>query len=282
MGCPPGLFCAKYRDWNAAFLASLLAVGAAACSPACFFARAGLRPLSADAQNRLNSYKNFSGNHLCAPFPLHRFIDYGLWFQHTAIPDVDRRSVTRVQRERAGFLLTLEDRGSLSASRVVVASGLATFPVRPSQFQGLPAALVSHSSEHQDLSSFSGKHVAVIGGGQSALEPAALLAESKADVETIVRRPQIHWLGWKERLQCLGPFYRALYSEHDVGPAGISCLVAAPDLLKNCQNASKILCEVFPFGRSGHLACGAPEQSEDHDRHKRHSRDSCRQPPASE
>ena len=51
--------------------------------------------------------------------------------------------------------------------------------------------LVSHSSEHRDLSRLAGKRVAVLGAGQSALENAALLVESGADVELFVRGPRV-------------------------------------------------------------------------------------------
>jgi cation diffusion facilitator CzcD-associated flavoprotein CzcO len=196
-------------------------------------------------RHSLDSYKIVSGNHLGAPIPLQRFIAYGLWFQHSLVPEVDCRKVTCVDRESAGFRLKLEDGSSLSASRVVVATGLAAFPSRPPQFHDLPSVLVSHTSEHQDLSSFSGKRVAVIGGGQSAAESAALLYEAGVEVELIVRGPQIHWLGWKERLQCLGPFARALYSEHDVGPAGISRLVAAPALLQKLPQSAQHFLRTF-------------------------------------
>jgi FAD-dependent urate hydroxylase len=50
-----------------------------------------------------------------------------------------------------------------------------------------PDNIVSHSSQHSDLSVFKGKDVAVIGAGQSALESAALLHESGAGVRVLVR-----------------------------------------------------------------------------------------------
>jgi FAD-dependent urate hydroxylase len=47
----------------------------------------------------------------------------------------------------------------------------------------------------------------------------------------LVRQPKVHWLGWKERLQSLGPISKLLFSPSDVGPAGISRLVALPNVL---------------------------------------------------
>jgi len=57
----------------------------------------------------------------------------------------------------------------------------------------LPSELISHSADHHDLTGFKGKDVAVIGRGQSALETAALLAESGASVRLIVRRLSLAW-----------------------------------------------------------------------------------------
>src|SRR5262249_59285414 len=96
---------------------------------------------------------------------------------------------------------------------------------------GLPAHLASHSSDHGDLSRFSGKRVLVVGGGQSALEGAALLHETGADVEVAMRKPNVHWLGWKGKISKIKPLGRLLYSPRDVGPAGLSPLGARPGFL---------------------------------------------------
>jgi hypothetical protein len=92
--------------------------------------------------------------------------------------------------------------------------------------------MVSHCYEGRKIKDFSGKRVAVIGAGQSALESAALLHEAGADVEIIARIPQLRWIGMHGWLHRLGPISRMLYSKHDVGPLGISRLVAAPKLVK--------------------------------------------------
>jgi hypothetical protein len=70
--------------------------------------------------------------------------------------------------------------------------------------------------------------VAVIGGGQSALECAALLQEAGAQVEIVARQRSIHFLVRSKRLHSLGLLSRLLYAPADVGPAGISRIVAAP------------------------------------------------------
>jgi len=64
------------------------------------------------------------------------------------------------------------------------------------------------------------------------LESGALLHEGGADVEVIARIPALRWIGKHPWLHRLGPLSSMLYSSHDVGPAGISRLVAAPNLLR--------------------------------------------------
>ncbi len=180
----------------------------------------------------LDAYVAARGNHLPAPIPLERFVDYGRWFQSQAAPDVDTRKIAKVEQNGNGFLLKAEDGEVLKSRRVVIAAGIAAFARRPSAFNGLPAYLASHSCDHGDLGRFSGKRVLVVGGGQSALEAAALLHESGADVEVAVRKPTVHWLGWKGRISRIKTLGRLLYSPRDVGPAGLSQLVARPDYFR--------------------------------------------------
>jgi hypothetical protein len=80
---------------------------------------------------------------------------------------------------------------------------------------------------------FTGQRVVVIGAGQSALETAALIHEACGNVEVIARTSRIHWLGWRTRIERFGTIGKLLYSPYDIGPAGISRIVAVPDLVKN-------------------------------------------------
>jgi hypothetical protein len=184
----------------------------------------------------LEAYQEASGNHLFHPVPLDRFVQYGLWYQRQAVPDLDQRKIASVQSGPKGFRLFLEDGEVLVSRRVVIAAGIASFAWRPEEFAGLSPSLASHTSEHRDLREFRGRQVLVVGGGQSALESGALLHEGGAGVEVIARSRRIHWLqGWTSKTlhHRLGKFTsRLLYAPTDVGPAGISQLVARPDLLR--------------------------------------------------
>lgn len=180
----------------------------------------------------LDSYKAASGGEFGKPVPLEAFVEYGRWFQQTAVPDVDTRRVTHVQPGPGGFRLQLEDGAMLRAARVVVAAGIEEFASRPVIFDGFPAELVTHASEHHDLGRFKGRQVLVIGGGQSALESAALLHEAGAGVEVIALEEPLIWLHGGTVQRRLGRLKPLFYAQTDVGPAGLSRLVAAPYMFR--------------------------------------------------
>ncbi|HUP75159.1 MAG TPA: NAD(P)-binding domain-containing protein [Acidimicrobiales bacterium] len=179
----------------------------------------------------LQDYERSAGIRLPFPIPVEHFIDYGEWFQSQAVPDLDPSEVARVEPTRNGFRVITTNGDALEAGRVVVAAGVGTFAWNPPEFAGLGPDLVSHSLDHHDLSVLADREVAVIGGGQSALESAALLHELGAEVEVFVRAPSVVWLGRHSRLKSsrLAPL---LYARPDVGPAGVSQLVARPDLYR--------------------------------------------------
>jgi cation diffusion facilitator CzcD-associated flavoprotein CzcO len=180
----------------------------------------------------MESYGTEIGIDIPRPIPLDRFVEYGLWFQRQAVPQIDRRRIARIEKESNGFHLTLSDGEQIHSRRVVVAAGIGPFARRPKQFEGLPSELVTHASDRSDLRRFARKRVVVIGAGQSALESAALIHEAGGAVEVIFRASDVHWLGWRARLQKFGPIANLLYSPYDIGPPGVSRIVAVPDAVK--------------------------------------------------
>jgi len=180
----------------------------------------------------LEAYEVAFGKKPAAPLPIETFVEYGRWFRHQLDSDLDTRTVARVDHDRDGFHLTLRTGQSVRASRVVVATGIGPFQRKPDQFKNLPQTHASHCYEGRKFGEFSGRKVAVIGAGQSALESAALLHESGAEVEVIAQIPELRWIGMHSWLHHMGPISRMLYSKHDVGPAGISRVVAAPNLVR--------------------------------------------------
>ena len=185
----------------------------------------------------LERYQAATGNHVPTPVPLEQFVQYGLWYQRQAVPDLDHRKVARIESDSKGFRLILEDGVMVHSRRVIIAVGISSFAWRPPEFRHLPSFLLSHTSEHRDLRDFSGKVVVVVGTGQSALESSALLHEAGVEVEVIGRSRRIHWLqGHLSKVlhHRSGKFTsRLLYAPTDVGPAGISQLMARPDLVRH-------------------------------------------------
>jgi Pyridine nucleotide-disulphide oxidoreductase len=185
-----------------------------------------------DGPLSLESYYARLGQPLELPLPLERFIEYGLWVQRQVAPDVDRRAVRSVTHDGDRFRLTMDDGKELSARRVVVAAGIGDFVHRPDVTRGLPPNVASHTGDHRDFSTFRGSRVLVVGGGQSALEAAALLHESAAEVEVVVRRDHINWLHGGKYHRKLGRYARLVYAPTDVGPMGLSRIVAVPNAFR--------------------------------------------------
>lgn len=150
----------------------------------------------ADPQKKhgLEQFFNASAYNPCYPVPIELFIEYTMWFQKQVVPVVDTTYVTWIERDADQFVVTLEDGRVVTTPAVVMAVGLSYYQHIPTEYAHLPAELVTHSYEHGDFRRFAGKQVAVIGGGQAAVEYAALLNEAGASVDLIARRP-ISWLG---------------------------------------------------------------------------------------
>lgn len=109
--------------------------------------------------------------------------------------EIARRKNVRVEKNSNHFLLTLGAGGDFYSRRVVVAVVIGSFAEQSQEFEGLPSELVLHVSDQTDVRRFTGKRVAVVGAGQSALESAALMHEAGGDVEAFVRAARVHWLG---------------------------------------------------------------------------------------
>lgn len=174
----------------------------------------------------LDRFESEHGLERADPVPRERFAAYGHWFREQAVPGVDTRRVSRVERNGRGFSVELDDGERLSAARVVVAAGIVTFARRPPVLDALGPELVSHAVDHDDLCVFSGRRVLVLGAGQSALESGALLAEGGAEPEILARRPAIKWL--PESGFGVGSLRYFAYRRTAVGGPRSSWLIAWP------------------------------------------------------
>jgi FAD-dependent urate hydroxylase len=180
----------------------------------------------------LDHYKADAGVAFKQPVPLQNFVEYGQWYQQKALPELCKCQVSGVEAKQSGFQVTLADGSVVKSKRVIIATGIAPFPWMPKAFEGLPKSHVTHSSDHCDLSRFHDQQLAVVGSGQSALDAARLLYAFDAKPEVIARQTQIRWVGEHQWLHRLGFLSWCLYSQFDVGPAGISRLVGFPNIFR--------------------------------------------------
>jgi thioredoxin reductase len=125
------------------------------------------------------------------PVPLAMFCEYGLAFQRRFVPTLEQHMVRGLKNSGEHFTLELDNGETFNARRVVVAVGISHFAHMPGPLSGLPAALVSHSSAHADVSRFRGTDVTVLGAGASAIDLAVLLHEAGARVRLVTRRKSL-------------------------------------------------------------------------------------------
>lgn len=125
------------------------------------------------------------------PIPLTTYVDYGRAFQQQLVPHLEQVEVTGLERDSAGFALTLSTGERVLAHNVVLATGIRQFPYLPRQLRGLPPELVTHTCDHVTLDRFRGRSLAVIGAGASALDFAALAASAGAYVQVFVRKQSV-------------------------------------------------------------------------------------------
>jgi hypothetical protein len=141
---------------------------------------------------------SFTLGHYCAevgheyadvgiPVPLDTFTAYGIEFQKRLVPDLEAVEITRIETVPEGFAVTSETGERVLARNVVVAAGITHFGWLPPEIADLPREFVTHSSAYGDLSVFSGRRVAVIGAGASAVDIAALLREVGAEPQIVTR-----------------------------------------------------------------------------------------------
>jgi FAD-dependent urate hydroxylase len=128
------------------------------------------------------------------PISVEQFLDYGDWFTKELVPGITDITVTGIESAADSFRVTFADADPIVAGQVVIATGVVPFAKTPEELTSLPKDLVTHTSDHHDLDKFSGRKVAVVGSGQSALETAALLHESGAHTQLVFRRPAVQWL----------------------------------------------------------------------------------------
>jgi thioredoxin reductase len=154
------------------------------------------------ASNIYDPDGEFTLRHFCAergieysdagvPVRLETFAAYGLAFRERLLPELEDKLVVSLDRLPEGFLLRFDCGETVRARRVVLAVGITHFEHIPANLAHLPPEFLSHSFRHPDPELFRGRSVVVIGGGASAIDLAALLHETDAEVQLVARQPSL-------------------------------------------------------------------------------------------
>jgi FAD-dependent urate hydroxylase len=115
------------------------------------------------------------------PLPLNVYLEYAEWFEQVKDIHAQPSMVTRLDHSDGRFAATLDDASVVTADRVLLALGFASFAYVPDELEALvPAACSSHTCDCVLPGRFAGQRVLIVGGRQSAFESAALLAEAGA------------------------------------------------------------------------------------------------------
>ncbi|HKQ88378.1 MAG TPA: NAD(P)-binding domain-containing protein [Candidatus Acidoferrales bacterium] len=127
------------------------------------------------------------------PLSLASFLKYAEWFRHYAAGESRDVRVVRIRRDANNFSLELADGTIFASRRVILATGHMPFRKVPPQLSQLHEPLLFHSANIGDVRAYRGRDVTIIGAGQSALETAALLHETGAQVRILARGSRIEW-----------------------------------------------------------------------------------------
>ena len=131
------------------------------------------------------------------PVALDLFLKYADWFRQSTREEPADATISRIRRKASGgFGLEFSNGDRLDSRRVVLATGHIAYRVLPSEIAAIPAPAVAHSAQMEPVAHYADRDVTVIGGGQSALETAAILHEVGARVRLLVRESRLEW--WTE------------------------------------------------------------------------------------
>ena len=122
------------------------------------------------------------------PIPIDLFLDHTDWFAERKALPVEERMVAELTRPDGAFVATMTDGGTISATKVLAAPGIAHYAALPDWADDVPAERRSHTSELVRFDDLAGARVVIVGGRQSAYEWAALLCDHGAERVDVVHR----------------------------------------------------------------------------------------------
>lgn len=189
--------------------------------------------LSAPAGGTIDDFARSTGTARQEPLPLQTFLRYGEWFQERFVRDADPNDVGRIEPAGRGLRVATTAGDTYDADAAVVAVGVMPFAHAPAPFADALGEGVHLATERLPDAELAGRRVAVIGGGQNALESAGIAARAGADVELLVRS-QVRWFADREPETPRGPLgrriYRLAYPAVGYGPPPLNRIVLHPDL----------------------------------------------------
>jgi cation diffusion facilitator CzcD-associated flavoprotein CzcO len=127
------------------------------------------------------------------PVRVETFTDYAQDFQRRYVSHVDRRNVASLSSNGTFFTVGLDDGTQVKARKLILSVGITHFAHFPPELRNMDRRLVTHSSDHHDVTAFRGATVAVLGAGASAVDLALHLAETGADVHLLARAPTVRF-----------------------------------------------------------------------------------------
>ncbi len=86
------------------------------------------------------------------PVPIDTFVDYGREFQRRFVPNLEDKEISHLAQNPDGFSLSTAGGETLTAQKVVLATGVSHFSYTPPLLaNNLPRELLSHSSDYGDI-----------------------------------------------------------------------------------------------------------------------------------
>lgn len=123
------------------------------------------------------------------PLSLDLYLEYAEWFEKSKGIRALPTRVNRLDWSDDRFAATLDDGSVVTADRVLLALGFASFAHVPDELAAIvPADRSSHACDFSVPGEFRGQRVLIVGGRQSAFESAALLAEEGAAAVHVCHR----------------------------------------------------------------------------------------------
>lgn len=189
--------------------------------------------LSAPSDGTIDDWVAAVGERRTDPLPLGTFLRYAGWFCEHFVRDLETHDVVEVKPFEDGYLVRTAGGGETQARTIILAVGVTPFPQTPPAFEGLVGGSITFAIEQTRYEHLCGRRVAVVGGGQSALESAGLAGSGGAAVE-VISRSRVRWFADREPYRSRTPIrrrlYRLAYPAVGYGPPPFNRLVLHPDL----------------------------------------------------